>query len=364
MNQFLLTPGGTKPSIPLFGKLQNLRAIHKRNTERFKTFYGMGNRVLPNQHPLVQFLLQLSVDPNWTPNQLYDNIVMSSKKIASNVNITSLYNRGKDHPLSVYPEENHHTLIVIPYDKDLETFWEPDKIASIKKTMTPALTPLMTTSKTHYWNMDFLIDGIVRKTTEDVYTVLELDPFALAFGFYWYLKERIMNKINVGLTPHHYVMLVLMETYIAHNNLVILNLITDNEPISVQPPGFALEQYSHLQNEHTRWARSVLLSERIKSAGEWINICDGCFEEVRSYKSVFPKRMDSVMFVQLGWVYTLCSLYWGSSYLFFMDFMGSFDPTVTSKLKTFYKIPMNFNTNQIKDSYWNSFYCNVWKNLS
>lgn len=365
MNQFLLTAGGgTKPGLPLFGKINNLRAIHKRNVEKFKSFYGMGNRVLPNQHPLVQFLLQLSIDPSWTPNVLYDNIVMSSKKIASNVGITSLYNRGKNHPISVYPEENHRTLLIMPFDKDLDAKWKPDEIASIKTTITPALTPLMTTSKTHYWNLDHLIDGVSRKATEDIYTILELDPFALAFGFYWYLKERIKNNINVGLTPHHYVVLVLMEAYISHNNLTILNLITDNDNVTVQQSGFAMEQYQHLQNEQIKWARSILLSERIKSAGEWVNVCDGSFDDARNHKALFPTRSESVMFVQLGWVYTLCSLYWTSSYLFFMDFMGSFDPTVTSKLKTFYKIPMNFNTNQIKDPYWNSFYSNVWKNLN
>ncbi|WNV45885.1 hypothetical protein [Aeromonas phage AerS_266] len=365
MNQFLLSVGGgTKPNLPLFGKMNNLRAIHKRNVERFKSFYGMGNRVLPNQHPLVQFLLQLSIDPKWTPNELYDNIVMSSKKIASNVGITSLYNRGKNHSLSLYPEENHHTLLVMPFDKDLNGKWEPDNEGTVRTNTTAALTPLMTTSKTHYWNIDHLIDGVVRKAPEDVYSVLELDPFALAFGFYWYLKERIKNNINVGLTPHHYVILVLMEAYIAHNNLTVLNLITDNENVVVQSSGFAMESYNHLQNEHTGWARTTLLSERIKTSGEWVSLCGNCFYDIDNRKSVFSQRSDSVMFVQLGWVYTLCSLYWASSYLFFMDFMGSFDPMVTSKLKTFYKIPMNFNTNQIKDPYWNSFYINVWKNLN
>lgn len=361
MNQFQLSPGGTpNPSLPRYGKLDNLQAIHERNVERFKTFYAMGNRVLPNQHPLVQFLLQLSININWTPAELYNYIELQSKKIASNVGITSLYNRGKDHAESVYPESNHRTLIVMPFEKPE---FNQDNVTETLSLGRVCLKPIMTTSKTHYWNLDHLIDTVQRVGEEQTFTVLELDVYQFVFGYYWYLKERIENNVNVGLTPHHYVLLCLLDTYVWHNALVNLNLIAEGDDVTVQRSGFALEQYNFQQNEYNSWIRKQLLGERIKSPNEWLKLSVSSFRSLNLSDMVFSHRQQSMMFVQLGWVYTLASLHWAKGYLYFMDFMGSYDPITTSKLKTFYKIPVNYNSNQIKDPYWARFYINVWKDL-
>lgn len=357
MSQFKLSLSDVKVPVAEYPGLGNLKRIMDRNINSFRDFYSMGNRVVKNQHPLVQYLLQLSINTEWEPSYLLNYLLLNHKKVASMVGFTSIYNRGKDFAEWFYPESNHRTLVVVPFD----TSWSEN--VNIPEFVHPGgLTPIMTTSETHYWNIDHLLDSVPRTLEDQTFTVLELDVFGFVFGYYFYLKDRLDRDINVGLSPHHYVTLVLMDLYPQHNELVNINCLFSATEPEVQKSGFALEPYIPQLSKYIHWGRKLLMRERIKTFAEFLNIFKpvSCWGRDEWLTHEVPKTM---MLAQLAWVYTLSSFHWCYIYLWFMAFVGNEDPIVESRLKTFFKIPVNYNANQIKDPNWQSFYINCWNDL-
>lgn len=359
MAQFSIIPSQIKVPIPVYSGLENIRKILSRNVKRFESFYSMGNRVLDNQHPLVKFLLELSVDVKWTPEYLFNLVEVKHKQIASQLGFNSVYKRGRNYTEWFYPELNHNVMVTVPFDDSplYSATNYPDE-----NTHPSGLYPLMTTSTIHYWNIDHVIDTIPRSLPNQAYTVIQLDVYQFVFGYYWYLQKRIKDGIKGGLTPHHYCSLVLMDLYIKHNEMVNLNCLVENRVPQVQDCGFAMEPYIQPLEKYLNWGRRFLMTERIKSFSEYMEVIKPVFDVDRT-ELMFPRVPKSMLLSQMAWVYTLQAMYYVTGYFHFMDFTGSPDGAIESRLKTFFKIPMNFNTNQIVALEWSYFYSVIWKDL-
>lgn len=355
MAQYHIKSGRPVRALPAFPPLGTLRKILDRNFDKCLEHYSMGNIVLPNQNPLVQFLLQLSIDPTWDVDTLKLNLELNIRKVASQVKFTSIYNRGKDFSLTLFPESNHRTLIVTPYE---ETVYDFDKGETGS-----ALRTIMTTSTKHYWNPKELTDAVSRTLPNDTYSVVELDPIKLAAGYWFYLKHRIQNGINVGLSPHHYCFLELIKFYREHNNVVLFNLVSEDVKVEVQSAGFAMESYTERLDSYCSWLLRYLKVNGVKNFSEYTTLFSPIYSGMSIPETIVPFHPKTMMFVQLAWVYTLSSLYWMNGLLKYQDFLGYEDGMEESSLEVFFRINENFNGNQILDPYWKKFYLELWKEV-
>lgn len=352
MSHFKLKSNGLQYSVPQYGGLGNLQRIIARNRENYRKYFQLGNRVVPSQHPLVQLLQHFSVDIVSGSESLFNLVELKSRQYASLVNLTSLYNKGKDHLDTVFPESNHHTLFVVPFDNEYGL--TIDDLSREKISEQPILSTIFSTSNIQYWDLSKLLDSEIRKSQEDFYTAIQVDVHRLVLSYYYYLTDRVSNDINVGLTPQHFIYLVLMDYYPVHNETVMLNY-TAGDRIVIQDPPFAFTDYAMDLDKYVTWKKKKLMSDRLRSFTEYMEYHPTLYPN----SGPFINCGKSQMFIQLGWIYTLAALYWVKPYLSYMDYMGYQDPIIESQLRTFYKLNPAFILNQIKDPYWRNKFHNV-----
>lgn len=351
-----LKHNGLQYSVPQYGGLGNLQHIFNRNIENYKRFFSQGNRVVPSQHPLVQLLQHFSVDITSDAESLFNLVELKARQYASLMNITSLYNKGKDHLDTVFPESNHHTLFVLPFDNEYGI--TIDNLSREKVLELPILSTIFSTSNVQYWDISQLLDSVVRTSNEAFYSAIQIDIHRLVLGYYYYLQERVKSDIHVGLTPQHYIFLVLLDYYPVHNQTILLNY-TAGDKVVIQDPPFAFTDYSVDLTKYVTWKKKKLMSDRLRSFTEYMDYHPTDYP----LSGPFIPSGKSLMFVQLGWIYTLAVLYWIKPYLDYMDYMGYQDPVIESQLRTFYKMNPAFILNQIKDPYWKNKFNNVYLDL-
>lgn len=359
MAHYTITKGRAVGGLPSFPLLGSLRAAMDRNWKNCFDYYTQGNFVLPNQNPLVQFLIQLSINPDWTAEELEIQLTMNIKRVASQVGFTSIYNRGKDHTGSVFPEDNHRTLIVVPFEEDFD--WQEDKETDYE--FRPVLRTIMSTGVKHYWNPVELIDGIKRTSIEDIYTVLELQPYRFANDYWNYLRARRNAGRNIGQSPHHFVIYALLTAYMQYNATIMLNLVSEDCAPQIQSTDFALEPYVHKLNSYTEWLNHILMINGVKHMGEYSALIKSPFSDYGPLSGVVPVRSKSIMFVQLAWAYTMSNLYWMEGFLGFQEFLGREDGVELAALRTFFKVNPAFDLNQIKNELWKKKYKEIYESV-
>lgn len=359
MAHYTITKGRAVGSLPSFPLLGSLRAIMDRNWKNCFDYYTQGNYVIPNQNPLVQFLIQLSIDPNWTAEELEIQLTLNIKRVASQVGFTSIYNRGKDHTGSVFPEENHRTLIVVPFEEDYN--WKND--GETEYETRPVLRTIMSTGVKHYWNPVELIDGIKRTAADEVYTILELQAYRFANDYWHYLRGRIKEGRNIGQSPHHFVLYSILTAYMQYNATVMLNLVSEDCEPEIQNTDFALEPYAHRINSYTQWLNHILMINGVKHMCEYSALIKSPYSDFFPQSGVVPLRAKSIMFSQLAWAYTMSNLYWVEGFLGFMDFLGREDGIEMAALRTFFKVNPSIDMGQIKNELWRKKYKDIYDDV-
>lgn len=362
MSTFILHDNGIDYPIPQYGKLDNLNRIMARNCSRFEAFSSAGNRVVNNNHPLVKLLLEISVDPTWTPEYLMSVINSKGKRVASQVNFTSLYNNGNNFTGQFFPENNHNTMVVVSMDESSSAV-QINSLPSKNIHRVASLHPMFTTGYNHYWDIQELIDTVRRVSSSDLYTMLELDLPAFVMGYYWYLRDRIERDISIGLSPHHYVLLVIMDMWMEYNDIVTINLSVDDEPVAIKSAPFAMEAYGNDLNAYVQWKRKTMSGVVMKTFSQYARYHSSIYkkEPLKSY--IYPDAGKSLFFIQMSWAWTLQSLYWVQGFIELGNFVGFEDPTISSQLKSFFKLNPSFMLDQIKDPLWKKFFMNIYNDV-
>lgn len=348
MSYFKLSPNGLNYSVREWGTLGNLRRIMARNDDSFERYINLGNRTLPNQNPLVEFLLLFSVNVEWSQGYLINVIDIHLQQYASQINMTSLYNRGKDHVNSLYPESNHHTLLAVPFDKPSAS--QIDGYFNNEINSLVPLYPIYTTDFKQRWDVIELLDTQDRKAPRDLFTIVQMDAYALIIGFWRWLKS---NR-EVGNSPHAYIAnFPLMNLYLYHNELVNFNYLNSNgAKIDVVKGKFTLEPYFTQLTEYTDFKNRYLLSQPMKSFSNFVQVNAVTNITVDQRKMLFPTTGKSMFFVQMSWLWSLAALGMVKHYLEYSNFVGSVDGLMKADLALYYKVSLSTQTNQIKSDVW------------
>lgn len=357
MSYFKLTNNGIDYGVRSYPSLSNLTRIMDRNNDRFDDFLNLGNRPAPNQNPLVQFMQLFSVDVTWTKDYLINVINDKINQYASQVNFTSLYNRGKNHLESVYPESNHNTLLVVPFGNP--TPIQINRYFSIPLNELVPLFPIYTTDYKQRWNIRDLIDSQIRSNPTDVFTIIQIDPHALLIGYWRWLK---MNH-EWGKSPHGYLTnFPLGNCYKYHNELVNFNYLNGNEDkINVVKDGWTLEPYFVPLESYTEFKNKYLLGTVLKSFTQFFQINEKTNPDVSLSKMIFPVTYKSLFFVQMSWVWSLASLGMVQHYIPYNKFVGAVDGELGNNLDIYFqKVPLQSQLNQIKSDVWRAHFLYIW----
>lgn len=361
MSHFTLRDNGLNYSLPLYGRLDTLRRIMSRNRDRFLEFFSQGNVIVDNRHPLVQLLLEVSVDVAWDPDYLFSIIDTKGRRTLSSVGITSLYNNGVDFKGWFFPESNHNTLVVASMDVKSSSLHNTNPESN--KISYNSLHPIQTNGVSHYWNIQHLVDTVKRTAPNQIFTILQLDTHDFIMGYYWYLKDRLARGISVGLSPHHYVMLVIASMWMEYNDVATINMTVDNVKPDVQHAPFALETYSDELGKYISWRRRYLMGTVLKTFTQYSKVFHSIFDDKGIDLPFFTNAGKSLLFIQMSWIWTLSTLYWVNGFLEISEFVGYEDPAVSSRLRVFNKLDTRFITDQCGDVNWRKFFIEVLKDI-
>lgn len=360
MSYFRLTNNGLDNGVQEYPSLNNLRRIMDRNSNRFVEYINLGNRALENQNPLVNFMQLFSVNVEWTPEYLINVIKNNVQHYASAVDFTCLYNKGKDHIGSIYPEVNHHTLLAVPFGNPSPE--QIDVYFSIPLNELVCFYPIYTTDYIQRWDIMELIDSQSRKNPTDLFTIVQIDPWALLIGYYRWLK----SGRKYGNSPHGFLAAYpLMNCYLYHNELVNYNYLNGNqEKINVVKGYFNLEAYFTQLTDYTEYKHKKLLGTVLKSFRHFYSFNRAASPVVDQTTFLFPVMYKSGMFVQLNWVWSLASLGMAKHYLKYMNFVGGVDGTMSNDLDMYFtKVQLQNQLNQIKSDPWKNHFKQVWTEL-
>lgn len=356
MSYLKLQHNGLSYPVRAYGGLGNLRRTMARNDDSFEGWLNQGNRTIRNQNPLVLFLQQFSVNVEWNLDYLITMIDLQAQTSASLLNLTCLYNKGKDHALSIYPESNHRTLLVVPFGK-------PDRVQidgysnNELNTLVP-FYPIFTTDTIQRWDLTEVIDSQEYRAPTVINTIIQIDVYALVIGYWRWLKS---NR-EYGNSPHAYIAnFPLMNCYMYHNELVNLNYLNEHiGDMKIRKPPFTIEPYLNELKFYTQWKHESMGNEKLKSFTEFVQWNECTNISVDLSKMIFPNALRSLSFSQMNWVWTLASLGMVQKYLAYKKATGAVDGQIDSQMRDYFLNSYQGQANQIKDSSWQTLFHQLW----
>jgi hypothetical protein len=360
MSYLELNPVRFNYAVKAYPGLVNLERIMSRNDDRFFNYINLGNRTIPNQNPLVQFLQSFSVNPEWTNNELIDQISTRSQQIASLTDLTSLYSKGENHIGAIYPESNHNTLLVVPFGSPSRS--QIDVYFSIPLDELVPLYPIYTTDTIQRWDIMDLINTQNYRADESLFTIVNVDVYALIIGFWRWLQRGG----EWGNSPHGYLAnFPLMNCYTYHNELVNFNYLNGNaSAIDISKGSFNLENYYTDLTEYTEYKNRYMLTEKMQSFTEFVQINKRTNPNVNLTKMVFPDPYKSLFFVQMSWVWSLAALGMVSKYIRYNNILGTVDGQMRAQLNMYFtKVQLQSQLNQIPMAVWKKHFTDIWTDV-
>lgn len=357
MSYLKLQPNGLNYGIKSYPGLINLERIMSRNEDHFFNFINLGNRTVRNQNPLVQFLQSFSVDTSWSKTELIEQINTRSQQIASLTDLTSLYSKGENHIGAIYPETNHNTLLVVPFGNPSAS--QINAYFSIPLDELVPLYPIYTTDTVQRWDIMDLIDTRTYKADDAIYSIVNVDVYALIIGLYRWLQRGV----EWGNSAHGYLAnFPLMNCYIYHNELVNFNYLNGNaEAIDISKGGFNLENYYTQLVNYTDYKNRWMLINPMQSFTEFTQVNMKVNPSVDLAKMLFPEAYKSLYFVQMSWVWSLASLGMVEKYIRYNNIVGAVDGQVKAQLNTYYsKVQLQSQINQIPMAMWKKHFIDIW----
>ena len=350
MYYFTLNNSSTTGPINLYGKLNYLKNIIETNNNRLDNYVEFGNLVLPNQNALVEFLMMFSIDPDWDEEYLYNIIASKANRNGSNCNFNTLFNRGVNFTNTIFPEKDHNTFFVIPFGENNKSIQYYKDLGY--KLMCPFRTIYSTDTLQRYNVANMLLSANVKNRGSE-YTIVQIDPFELCFGYYYYLKERIRNNRIVGLSPHAYILKYpIANFYKQHNGYIIFNYLNnETNSIEIEDTPFNKIDYSNLLKDFIKFQESTLGSRKYDGIWHFIKQV-GQLNTNDTLLSVYPDVKNSLSFKQLACMYNYGNLHIARIYLNYCELLGFPDGRLNNNLNTFYKENLNSVTTTIKDVLW------------
>lgn len=360
MSYFKLQSNGLNYAVKPYGGLVNLERIMSRNDDRFFNYINLGNRTVPNQNPLVQFLQSFSVNVEWDRDYLINQIHSRAQQIASLTDFTSLYSKGENHIGAIYPESNHNTLLVIPFGNPSPT--QINDYFSISLDELVPMYPIYTTDMIQRWDIMDLIDTRSMKAPNDIFTIVNVDVYALVIGFWRWLQRGV----DWGNSPHGYIAnFPLMNCYLYHNELVNFNYLNGNATdIDISKGNWNLENYYTQLTEYTEYKNRWMLGNQMQSFTEFVQVNKRSNPDVNLRKMVFPEAFKSLFFVQMSWVWSLASLGMVEKYICYNNILGNVDGQIKAQLNIYYtKVQLQSQINQIPMAVWQKHFINIWNQV-
>lgn len=346
--------------LTLYGKLNYLTGLFERNYLKLLDYVEDGNWVAPNQNVLVQFLVDININLEWEDEYIYNYINSKHKTIASLLDITSIYKKGKDHTNIVFPEKDHHTHLFIPFGKSEYTF--EDYFYNLPYETLLSLKPIFTTDTKQRWNTNDLTSNISASGSN--YTIIQLDPFALVIGYIRYCRERIKENKLVGLTPHSYIMKYpLANFYYLHNLLVSMNYCLEGiNGYEVKEGKWNLINYDRWLKEYALYNKNSMSKFNPKSIYHFININSTLNDDILN-KSIYPFMGMSESFPHLGLLYCFNSMNISIHYHRYCKYVGKPDGSFLNMVKNFLRNDIKFLSGNIADPIWKKLFIDMFKDL-
>lgn len=324
-------------------------SLLQTNQAALYRYLRSGNWVVANENPLVQFLLLLEIDEQQNDAWLYQQIKQRQNSLASLLNFSSLYSKGKNFLRVVFPELNHHTWLCVPFG---ETEGE-NYLLTDEGVIPRPLTTVYTTDTTFRYDTH----SVTRSATllpEPTFTLIQIDPTALGIGYARYLRQRINAGINVGLTPHAYVASQVMASfYLQHNLMVTVNLSRQVYPTYRQDkPDWSPMDISRPTLEYVAFLRETLTRKPMGAYEHYIDqLCTLPQYGSILKDSLLPRKGLSASFVIMRWIYQVCELLSTEGYLDNLLVTKQVDPLTLGKINLALLLkPMLIR--QIPDSRW------------
>lgn len=346
--------------ITLYGKNRYFGSLLENNNQALIRYVNKTPWVLPNQHPLVQFIILLSLDITQKDEFIYNTIAYKYQQIASSLNITSLRKPGRSFNHVIFPEKEHNTLFVVPFNNDNH----PKKYFNSSLDSLCPLTTIFTTDTKIRYDTTALTNGAAYPGKSD-YTVIQVDPFALGIGYIRYCRRLIKEGMDVGVNPRAYVCgLVLANFFIQHNQSVIVNLI-EGDGISIESTKWNKLDITRELSEYLSFQRrqeGVIVFESFHHYTDMLS--QGKYIGDRLTDSIYPDNGLSNAFNQLGWVYDFGQMNWAFKYLSALHKYGRSDDVFKSIIKKFLRNNVNTLTTSIQDPLWKHLYVNMFNDLT
>lgn len=346
--------------LTLYGKLNYLTELFERNYLKLLEYIEKGNWVAPNQNVLVQFLVNMDVSLDWDDEYIYNYIGTKYKTVASTLGITSVFKKGKDHIKSVFPENDHHSHIFIPFGNSEYSFNEYFYELPYE-TLLP-LKPIFTTDTKQRWNTNDLTSNVV--TSGSNYTIIQLDPYALVIGYVRYCRERIKEDKLVGLTPHSYIMRYpLANFYYLHNLLVSMNYCLEGlSGYEIKEGKWNLVNYDRWIKEYALYIKYSMSKFNPRSIYHFININSTLNDNILN-KSIYPFMGMSESFPHLGLLYTFNAMNISIHYDRYCKYVGKTDGSFLTMVKKFLRNDIKYLSGNITDPIWNKLFIDMFKDL-
>lgn len=201
-----------------YTNISNLIRMCRFNQEQFKERVLDTSYRLSNEHPLVQLVEFMQIDPSWTSEELEQVISLKKERWASSVKAVGVYGSGRLHQNALYMQGFRELLISLP-----PQFPFTDYLATNTEDLCPFI-PVYSDST----DLDFRpVKDKPSNDPDGKFAIIGIDFSALAVAYWRYLKDA--NTYGFDPKPHLWLpKFPLMNAQLLGNRLVVLNTLYEH----------------------------------------------------------------------------------------------------------------------------------------
>lgn len=266
MNLLFIEKSNINYSVNRYTGLSTLLRVEDFNYNEFLKVSNRINYTLPNQHVLVQLLLKLGIDPQWSFDYLVNYIKLKSDSVASLLKMTCIYNRGTGTTNVLYYNSYYEHLILINQDDNYYREYETKEL----ETFCPII-PLYSTQLKHSFNNVATNEYINNVGEYNGFALIGVDIVLLAISYWRYLKDLNKNNINTAIAPHNFLCkFPLVNARILANQLSTINILfthlVNEEPIKNlvkhDLTKYITKEDNGVLTDYTTWIYNQLINKR------------------------------------------------------------------------------------------------------
>lgn len=201
-----------------YTNVSNLIRMCWFNQEQFKERVLSTSYRLPNEHPLVQLVEFMQIDPTWDAEELEHVIEFKRERWASAAKAVGVYDSGRLHQNALYMQGFRELLISLPPQLSFT-----DYLSTNTEDLCPFI-PVFSDST----ELDFRpVKDKQENTPDGKFAIIGIDYSALAVSYWRYLKDAI----TYGFDPKPHLWLPkfpLLNAQLLGNRLTVLNVLYEH----------------------------------------------------------------------------------------------------------------------------------------